>query len=327
MNTPRAYSMVPIAPSQTSTRRPSNSRKSCIVLGVEPLAAERFRVDEQVRFGHHVETDGTHALPNRVGELMVVAEQVKSGPHGGEHLVDGRLARVDAAAFRMKRAWGLVGEEHIDAREPFALEHLVAHEMPSLVVAALPELERDRRDASTPRRRQCGRPRVIPARCERAAERRDPPRSHVVRPAVWQIEQRLGHGRSGHRRGNDVEIFVVAFDPVDRSNRREVLPIVVRDVANLNPERHAFVSRHDVLNAVERPVNVAERAYLHLSLAASGPHLVGPTQSAAPPVPLAWTCPTGPICPYRPCEGVAAAGTSRSALSHTKSSLLYTASS
>jgi len=70
----------------------------------------------------------------------MMAEEMKPRPHRREHLVDGRLARIDPASLRMKRTRGLVCEEHVDARESLALEHLVAHEMAPLVVAALPSL-------------------------------------------------------------------------------------------------------------------------------------------------------------------------------------------
>ena len=62
---------------------------------------------------------------------------------------------------------------------------------------------------------------------------------------------------------HDVEVFVVAFDPVEGPERREVLAVVARDVADLHPQRHVGVPRHDFLNRVERAVDVAEGAYLH----------------------------------------------------------------
>ena len=102
-----------------------------------------------------------------------------------------------------------------------------------------------------------------------------------------------------------VEVFVVALDPVERRERREVLAVVAGDVADRHPERHVGVPRHDVLDGVERAVDVAERADLHVS----GRRLGG------------WGWPASSLC-LRRRRGAAVAGTSRSVLSQTKSSLL-----
>jgi hypothetical protein len=56
---------------------------------------------------------------------------------------------------------------------------------------------------------------------------------------------------------DDVEIFVVALDPVQRPDRCEVLAVVAGHVADLHPERHVRVPGHQVLNGVEGAVNVA----------------------------------------------------------------------
>ena len=53
-----------------------------------------------------------------------------------------RLAGVDAAARRIERPRRLVRQEHVDVRERLAGQHLVAHEVPALVVAALAQLHR-----------------------------------------------------------------------------------------------------------------------------------------------------------------------------------------
>ena len=68
-------------------------------------------------------------------------------------------------------------------------QHFVADEMPPLVVAALPELDR-RAAAAAARRRQRGGRGVIPRRGERAAERGNAPRADDVRAAVRQVVQR-----------------------------------------------------------------------------------------------------------------------------------------
>jgi hypothetical protein len=98
---------------------------------------------------------------------------------------------------------------------------------------------------------------AVPARRERAAERRHAPGSDFVRSAVRQIEQRAGRRTPGHRFRDHVEILVVPFDPVDRPYWREVFAVVAGDVANLHPDRNVWVSHHDVLDGLERAVNVA----------------------------------------------------------------------
>src|SRR6266851_1221402 len=178
MNTPLAYSIVPMAPSQTRTRSSRASSNFCIRVtvrltdsGVEPIAAERLRVDHQVGLRDDIEADRTGALPHRVGELVVVAEQVQARAHRREHVVQDRLAGVDTAASGIERAGRFVSEEHVDFRERFARQDLVADEVAPLVIAALPQLHRHRRGFASLRGRQRRGGRVVPARGKRAAER------------------------------------------------------------------------------------------------------------------------------------------------------------
>src|SRR5260370_13878856 len=121
MNTPLAYSIVPMAPSQTRTRSSRASSNFCICMTVrvtdsrvEPIAAERLRVDHQVGLRDDIEADRTGALPHRVGELVVVAEQGQARAPRREHVGQDRLAGVDTAARRRERALALVSEDHVD---------------------------------------------------------------------------------------------------------------------------------------------------------------------------------------------------------------------
>src|SRR5258706_9794496 len=109
--------------------------------GIQPFTTESLGVDEQVRLGDDIEPDGTNALAHRVGELMMMAEQVQAWPHRGDHFVDHGLARVDAPAGRIKRSRRFVRHEEIDSPEPLTREHFFAHEVPPFVVAAFSELE------------------------------------------------------------------------------------------------------------------------------------------------------------------------------------------
>src|SRR5581483_10767184 len=121
MNTPFAYSIVPIAPSQTRTRSSRASKNGFTATAalsrhsrVEPLASKRFGVDQQIRPRDDVEANRSDGLPHGVGEFVMMSEQMQPGPHGGQHLVDHRLARIDAAARRVERARRFVREKDID---------------------------------------------------------------------------------------------------------------------------------------------------------------------------------------------------------------------
>src|SRR5690348_15826417 len=70
---------VPTFPINCQTTRLPNYQ---IRLGVEPLAAEGLGIDEEVRLRHHVESNRSDGLPHRVGELVVVAEQVQARTDG-----------------------------------------------------------------------------------------------------------------------------------------------------------------------------------------------------------------------------------------------------
>src|SRR5262249_17525948 len=102
MKTPLAYNIVPIAPSQTRTRSSRASKKLCISLSsheqhsrIEPFRLERLGVNQQVRFRDDVESDRADVLPNRVGEFMMVPEQVQPGLHRRQHIVQHRLPSID----------------------------------------------------------------------------------------------------------------------------------------------------------------------------------------------------------------------------------------
>jgi len=61
------------------------------------------------------------------------------------------------------------------------------------------------------------------------------PRPDLVRPAVRQIVERRGGRMSGRRFRQHVEVLVVALDEIEGARRREVLAVVARDVADLDP--------------------------------------------------------------------------------------------
>ena len=106
-----------------------------------------------------------------------------------------------------------------------ARQHLVAHEVPALVVAALAELQR-RAVALAPAATAAARPPACgtsSARTCRRAPRRATARPSAGRrwagsaasaPAAWPAQ----------RRGDHVEVLVVALDPVERRDRVKYSP-------------------------------------------------------------------------------------------------------
>src|ERR1700704_6773045 len=77
----------------------ARSPESC----VQALAAEGLLVNQQVRLGDHVEANRANALPLGVRELVVVAKQMKSRPHGRQNLVQHGLPGVDVPSCRVER--------------------------------------------------------------------------------------------------------------------------------------------------------------------------------------------------------------------------------
>ena len=106
-----------------------------------------------------------------------------------------------------------------------------------------------------------------PARCTSSARTfrpaRDAPTAHLMERAVAQVVQRRRRRAAGRCLGHHVEVFVVALDPVEGRGRCEVLAVIARDVAHLQPERHIRVPAHDLLDGVELAVDVAEGADRH----------------------------------------------------------------
>src|SRR5438132_13904012 len=101
----------------------------------------------------------------------------------------------------------LVCEEHVDTGQRLTGEDLVAHEMTTLFVAALPEFHRRARETATARRRQRRDRRVIPAWRERPAKRRHAPRTDAVGAAIGQVMQIRKRRMAGHGGRDDVEVL------------------------------------------------------------------------------------------------------------------------
>ena len=107
MKMPFAYSIVPIAPSQTRTRSSSASRNG--LQHQVDLHTYRVCVLERVRRRSAGTTATTQVearstgrpARTRLGEPVMMAEQVQPRLHRREHLVDRRLAGVDAGAARV----------------------------------------------------------------------------------------------------------------------------------------------------------------------------------------------------------------------------------
>jgi len=64
-------------------------------------------------------------------------------------------------------------------------------------------------------------------------------------------------------RGDQIEVLVVAFDPVEGRVERLVAPRGIGDISDRQPEPNLRVLPHDAVNAGEISVNVTQRAKAH----------------------------------------------------------------
>src|SRR5258708_9357180 len=227
------------------------------------MDVERCRVDQQIRAGHQVEPDRTHALADLVGEAMVVAEQVQPGAHRREHVVDLRLPRVWAPSAWERMEWlrRFVSQQYVDVAQPFTGLDLFADEMPTLVVSDAWAT----RGLKTPGygRRELRCAGVVPRRRKCSPEPSHPqpiyPRGRAFRRGhldqgpirnVMEIRRQIA--------GRDrVEVVVVAVDPVDRRAKRLIPSCIGRDVPDAEPEGDLGMPRDDRSRGVERAVDVA----------------------------------------------------------------------
>ena len=80
-----------------------------------------------------------------------------------------------------------------------------------------------------------------------------------------QVRYRTTSRRLG---GYEIEIFVVALDPVQRRTRLGILAVVGCKVAGTDPERDLGMTRHDAIEHVEVAMKIADGAELHLRFTA-----------------------------------------------------------
>ena len=271
---PFAYSIVPIAPSQTSTRCSMASRNGTRskFLILQPSAGISMSSGRSAGMNSTTRSRQTERTPATVGlgEPVVVPEQVQPRPHCRQHLVDLGLAGV-VAARRPKGTRRLMGQEDVDVRDRFAR-------------------------APLPRERSggAGRPVRWPSACSSWDAAGPPPPARTSSGRTCRRGRRRGGRRSsissplrdvgvGVWRGFSVrrsfmprhppavEILVVALDPVERRRERLVAAVGVRDITHTKPERHLAVPFHDSSCRLEGAVNVAERAEHQLSSSRGAP--------------------------------------------------------
>src|SRR5436190_3587589 len=142
---------------------------------------------------------------------------------------------------------------------------------------------------------------LVPRRRECAAKARERQTVCANGDAIRDVVQVSQRTRAGRLRRHEVEVFVVAFDPVQRRPGSGIRAVLVSKVARAHPELDIGMTRHHPIERVEIAVQITDSAKEHLE----------------------------PGTLYR-CAGVGApggTGTSRSFLSQMNSLLLYTASS
>jgi len=75
-----------------------------------------------------------------------------------------------------------------------------------------------------------------------------------------QVRQRT---RTRRLRCDEIEVFVVPFDPIERRAWTRVGPIFVREIARTDPERDFGVARHYAIQRIEVAVQITDRAEEH----------------------------------------------------------------
>ena len=78
---------------------------------------------------------------------------------------------------------------------------------------------------------------------------------------VVQVRQRTGTGRLC---GNEIEVLVVAFNPIQRGTRSRIRSVFRREVAGTNPERNLRMTRHHAIERVEVAVKIADCTEEHV---------------------------------------------------------------
>ena len=63
-----------------------------------------------------------------------------------------------------------------------------------------------------------------------------------------QVRQRTASGRL---RGDEIEVLVVAFDPVEGRARRWILAVAGREIAGSDPEGDFGMARHHTIERIE----------------------------------------------------------------------------
>ena len=245
--------------------------------------SKALAIEYQVRLSDHFQANRGNFLTLSDGVLVMVPEQMQAWLHGCQHLVDGRLPRVDPAdgarsAPLFERKWprGFVRQKHIDAAEALAGLDLLAHEMPPLVVFIA--------GAPRPARRSlAGAPRPAPPaaflcragladlrRVSRTTSvrrcRPGPPESGRSRhrDAVGNVVEIGNRAGAGRLRCDEVEILVVAFDPIQRrAGRRDIRRRRWPDRRDTARDATSGWRRHDAIKRFEVAVKIADGTKQH----------------------------------------------------------------
>lgn len=62
---------------------------------------------------------------------------------------------------------------------------------------------------------------------------------------------------------DEIEVFVVAFDPVQRSARLWILTALAREITRAYPECNFGMTRHDAIERFEIAVQISDGTELH----------------------------------------------------------------
>src|SRR3989442_202265 len=92
-------------------------------LGFQSFAPHSAGVYQEIRTGDDVQPYRADTLPDGIGELVMMPEQMQAGTDRGQSLVDDRLAGVDPPARREERPGCFVRQEDVDRLQGLARDH------------------------------------------------------------------------------------------------------------------------------------------------------------------------------------------------------------
>jgi hypothetical protein len=83
--------------------------------------------------------------------------------------------------------------------------------------------------------------------------------------SIWNVMQVWQRTRTGRLRSDEIEVFVIPFDPIERRTRARVGTVFGREIARTQPTGDFGVARHDAVERVEVTVQITDGAKEHVT--------------------------------------------------------------